>query len=369
MARKFTSNSGEPKKSVDQIIVDEFLKDVDALGKMPWQEPYRRYLSFNWATLNQYHGFNRLFLPNGEYLTMNQIKAYNKSKGTNYRYAKKTEHDWWCVVFFKTDTKDVSQAEFDDLKDSGTTYADFLKNKGILRANGWFYRSDGTKVIKTRNIMRYTRVADRSCFVDEEKGVLPSRLESGEVLISHTKPKEIFDHYISKSHVKVESTNDVPCYVPSEDAVYLNKHARSEDDYWSSAFHELGHSTMTKDRCNREYWKYFESLINKTKLPLGFDKEDEYAKEECIAEIIASLACAECDIHSFNTSGSKQYKNNLAYVQSWKTKIKDWGKSFIYVVSQAEKGYQYLVDGLEEATTEPTSDSDIVSGTSKEVEE
>lgn len=357
---KKSSVSKKPKKKVDEILIEEFLKDVDKEGKMPWQMPYRRYLSFNWATGNQYHGFNRLFLPNGEYLTMNQIIKYNEKHGTNYRYTKKKERDWWYVVFFKTSAKDVTKEEFEDLKDTGTTYDDFLKSDGYLRINGWIYRTDGTKVWRTRNILRYTKVADRTCFIDEEKGVLPSKLEAGEVFVTHTKPQVIVDNYVKRTGVTIEETNDIPCYVPSEDTVYLNKHTRSEDDYWSVAFHELGHSTMRYDRCNRDYWKYFESISKSVKLPLNYDKNEEYAKEECIAEIIASLACSECDIHDFSTTESKSYSNNLAYVNHWKSKVKDWGRSFLYIVSQAEKGYQFLVGDIEESSKEPVSELDVV---------
>ena len=31
-----------------------------------------------------------------------------------------------------------------------------------------------------------------------------------------------------------------------------------------------------------------------------------------------------------------------AYVQSWKKRIKDWGKEFIYIVSQADKAFNYI---------------------------
>ena len=63
----------EEKKSVAQIVIDNFLKDVDERGSMPWQRPYERYESFNYFSKKAYRGINRLILPGGEYLSLIHI--------------------------------------------------------------------------------------------------------------------------------------------------------------------------------------------------------------------------------------------------------------------------------------------------------
>ena len=71
-------------------------------------------------------------------------------------------------------------------------------------------------------------------------------------------------------------------------------------------------------------------------------RESTYAVEECIAEITACLCCAETGISDFETSCSEEYDNSVSYVQAWKKRVKDWGKDFIYIVSQADKAFNMI---------------------------
>ena len=328
------------RKSVGDIIIEKFIEVVDKEGKMPWQMPYNRYLAFNWYSMTQYHGINRLILPIGEYLSMNQMITYNKKHGTNYRYDK-TVGPWWSVVFFKTDIKSASDSEMEKL--AGTkSEEDFIKKypHGVF-SGGWLYYVNTSTgcFMKKRNILRYTNVAERSCFIDDEGRVLPSRYETGDVQITKYKPKDIFDKYIKREGISIKfDRGEIPCYIPKLDLIVLNPLAKSEDFYWSYAFHEASHSSGVKNRLNREFFKY----VNESKVDRGV-LDDLRSKEECIAEISASMLCSECDIVDFNTSECDVYKNSLAYVESWKRRIKDWGNSFIYIVSEAEKAYQYIM--------------------------
>lgn len=327
------------KKSVGDIIIEKFIQAVDKEGIMPWQSPYNRYSAFNWFSLNQYRGINRLLLPMGEYLSMNQMIAYNKKNGTNYRF---TEGTWWSVVFFKVDMKDGTRKELEELTDNGTI-EEFLSKypKGVY-SGSWFYYIDTYKTFrKKRNILRYTNVADRTCFVDAERGVLPSRIENGEVEITRFKPKEIFESYVKREGIPVGSTlEDCPYYDFKSDKIVLNSSPKSEDHYWSYAFHEAAHSTGAVKRLGREF---FTAYADNSKTYEKSVLDDMRSKEECIAEIAASMVCSECDIVEFNTSECDVYANNLAYVEAWKKRIKDWGNSFIYIVSEAEKAYMRIM--------------------------
>ena len=329
------------KKKVGEIIVEKFLEQVEKEGVLPWQRPYNRYCAFNWMTLTQYRGINRIILPMGEYLTMNQIISYNKKHGTNYRY--NGEGQWWSVVFFKRYEKVAYDKEVEGIIGS-SDYDDFQKAypKGVAK-DGWFYYPNDTykSVFKRRNILRYTNVTDRTSFVDEERGVLPSRLENGDVEITRFKPKELFENYIKREKIKViEMVDEVPCYIPALDKIKLNMAPKSEDFFWSYAFHEAAHSTGSVKRLDRDLFEYFNSE--------RFDSNSEeyknlYSIEECIAEIASSMVCSECDIVEFNTSECDVYKNNLAYVNSYKKRIKDWGDSFIYIAHQAELAYERIM--------------------------
>jgi len=324
------SEAVKEKKSVSEIIINRFLKDVDEKQTMPWQRPYERYNAFNYFTKEAYKGINRLILPFGEYMTKNQINAYNEKHGEDFRFQKGIE--WFPVVFFTTQEKEC------DIEEVLKVCPDYVEGTEgyVITAGVWNYFFKDGRYIKRRNILRYSDVADRKHFKNSKGEMLPSKIETGEVTITFEEPKKVIDKYIKESGVRVGETADTPCYIPALDKVELNPYVKGEEAWFSTAFHEFAHSTGHKSRLDRKGIHY----------PKGEDKKNLYAVEECIAEIAACLCCAECGIYSMETSQSKEYENNLAYVQSWKKRVQDWGREFIYIVSQADKAFNYIV-GIE----------------------
>lgn len=325
MCAKKSETATSEKKTVAQIVIENFLKDVDEKGSMPWQRPYRRHNAFNYFTKQEYRGINRLILDGGEYMTANQINEYNKRTGEDFRFQKGIR--WLPVVFFKKEQRSCTWEEIEQ------TVSDPIANPkdGFVGHDGYwtYWKADSGAYFKKRNVLRYYMVAERQFFKNSKGEMLPSRIETGEVEITQSNPQKVFDDYISRSGVKVEYTLGTPCYIPQLDTVQLNKHTTSEEAWFSTAFHELAHSTGHPLRLNRPLLKSFGS--------------EDYAKEECVAEIAAFLTCVETGITVMETSQSKEYENNLAYVASWKRRIKDWGKDFVFIVSQADKAYEYIV--------------------------
>ena len=325
------------KKSVADIIIEKFLKDVDEKGTMPWQRPYERYNSFNYFTGKTYRGINRLLLPFGEYLTKTQINEYNRKHNEDFRFQKGIE--WYPVVFFTVHEKEITKEEFLEVY-SG---ADITREGYIGTDRIWNYFIIQGKIYKRRNVLKYSLVAERKHFKNSKGEYLPSRLGNGEVTIDLENPKEVLDSYVAREGIEViTDSTGVPCYKQSLDRVELNPHVKSEEHWFSIAFHEFAHSTGHPKRLNR---RGFNPDIRDNE---SFDRDNQYAVEECIAEITASLLCAECGIHSMETSESAVYTNNIAYVKAWKQKILDWGNEFIYIVSQADKAFNYILGDTED---------------------
>lgn len=324
------------KKTVSDIIIEKFLKDVDEKGSMPWQRPYERYNAFNYFTLNTYRGINRLLLPFGEYLTKKQINEYNKTNNEDFRFQKGIE--WFPVVFFTVQEKEVSK---DDFRKIFPEYD--LGKDGFIGSDGiWSYIVYKGVPMKKRNVLKYFEVAERKHFKNSKGEMLPSRIESGDVTLVLEEPKMVFNNYVKREGIDLVTDGaGTPCYIPSIDRVELNPHVKSEDCWYSIAFHEFAHSTGHYTRLNRKGVNYPEGITPK-------EKENIYAVEECIAEITACLLCAECGIHDMETSGSMVYGNNVAYVQGWKKRVQDWGKEFIYIVSQADKAFTFILGDTED---------------------
>lgn len=320
------------KRTAVDVVISKFLKDVEEKETMPWQRPYERYNAFNYFTKQAYRGINRLILPFGEYITKNQINAYNEKHGEDFRFQKGIE--WYPVVFFTSQEKEITieevQKVFEDYTEGEEGY---IGSEGI-----WNYYFHDGKYIKKRNVLRYTDVADRKHFKNSKGEMLPSRIETGEVVLTFEEPKKVIDRYVQESGVKVNTTSDTPCYIPLLDVVELNPYVKDEEAWFSTAFHELAHSTGHKSRLDRKGIHYPKDS--------GESKKNLYAVEECIAEITACLLCAECGIYTMETSQSKEYENNLAYVKSWKKRVEDWGKEFVYIVSQADSAFNLIV-GIE----------------------
>lgn len=317
----------ETKKfNVSEMLVEQFLRDVEEKGTFQWQRPYEVMTPFNWLTMEPYRGFNRILLPMGEYLTQNQIRKVNRENDWDYRFQKGIK--WWQITYFKVDKKSVSGENVIEIFEGLPEKVGFIGVK-----DGWaYYLNEDGRYHKQRNVLQYYAVCDIKHLRNSKGEPFPSRLKSGEVGITLSKPDEVFNSYIDREGITVNRDNvGTPCYIPAIDIIELNPLMNGEEEYWSTAFHEAAHSTGAFNRLNRE------GVVNVKK------NTPEYAKEECIAEICAGLCCAECGVYKFETSESKAYENNLAYVQAYKKRIKEWGSDFIYIASQAEKAFEYIM--------------------------
>lgn len=321
----------EEKRTVSQIIIEKFLKEVEETGTLPWQRPYACYNAFNYFTGQTYRGINRLMLQFGEYLTANQINQYNKEKGEDFRFQKGIK--WYPVVFFNHEVKESSLKVVTEKFPDATIEHKADEKVYIGREGAWTYYTDKGKIYKSRNILKYSNVAERKWFKNSKGELLPSKIETGEVEITLSDAKEVLYGYIEREGIQLdEGSTGIPCYIPKLDVIELNKHSVSQEAYFSTAFHECGHSTGAKNRLNRE------GIVH-----AGEKGSHVYAVEECIAEICAHLCCAECGITEFTTSGTMEYQNNIAYVQAWKKHIKDFDKEFIYICSQADKAFNFIM--------------------------
>ena len=325
------------KRTVADVVLDRFLRDVEENQSMPWQRPYSQYNAFNYFTLNTYRGINRILLPFGEYMTAAQINEYNKTHNEDFRFQKGIM--WYPVVFFKSEEYSI---RLDDVLEVFESYNPDSNNNYYIGSNGgWSYYRTEEGYYKRRSILRYSDVAERKHFKNSKGELLPSRLETGEVQITLSRPREVIEDYLVRENVKVEETLDVPCWNKVTDVIQMNNHCMSEEAWFSVMFHEMAHSTGHVSRLNREGCKVHKGISRG-------EAEEIYAKEECIAEMATCLCCAECGVYTFETSNTREYQNNIAYVQSWKKRIKDWGKEFIFLASQADNAFSRIMNFSEE---------------------
>ena len=99
-------------------------------------------------------------------------------------------------------------------------------------------------------------------------------------------------------------------------------------EYYSTAFHELGHSTGHVSRLNR--------FSGEGKIAAWGD--ENYSKEELVAEITAASILSTLGLESGNS-----FRNSAAYVQGWSEHIKNDPMMFISAAGKAEKAIALIL--------------------------
>ncbi len=120
---------------------------------------------------------------------------------------------------------------------------------------------------------------------------------------------------------------DQPCYSPGKDRVLIPPIERFEDseEYHSTLFHELVHSTGHATRLNRP------GVMARN----AFGSED-YGKEELVAELGAVFLCARCGIEQ------PILPNSTAYLQGWLKTLKQSPSLLVSAASLAQKAVDYI---------------------------
>ena len=113
-------------------------------------------------------------------------------------------------------------------------------------------------------------------------------------------------------------------YGRGDDVVMLPAMERFESDelYYSALFHELAHSTGSPDRLNRTKGKEF--------------GDEDYAREELVAELTAAMLCAECGI------ARSTEDVNAAYLEGWAKVLQGDAKLIVQAASAAQRAAEWM---------------------------
>ena len=99
------------------------------------------------------------------------------------------------------------------------------------------------------------------------------------------------------------------------------------NEYYSTTFHELTHSTGHKNRLDRL----------ETGAVASFGSET-YSKEELVAEIGSATLMNVTGIET-----PKTFKNSTAYIQNWLQVLKNDNKFIVSASSKAEKAVNFII--------------------------
>ena len=178
-------------------------------------------------------------------------------------------------------------------------------------------------------ILRYYRVFH----ISQIEGVKPlpkmtlpeiKGIEAGDRLIRDYAKREAIE-------IKEKISNDA-YYNPQREQIILPMKGQFTEinEFYSSAFHELVHSTGHPNRLNRDFEriKSFGSNL--------------YSNEELVAETGAAMLMNIIGIETPDT-----FNNSTAYIQSWITHLQQDEKLIVTASAKAEKAVRYILNGQE----------------------
>lgn len=278
------------KKSVYEMITERIIEQLEN-GVIPWQKPWSgtHNGAYNRISNKPYSLLNQMILKhNGEYATFKQWSDL----GGKIRKGEKSE----VVTFWKIQP-----------------YEDENEN--------------GEKVIKQIPLLRYYNVFH----ISQVDGVEPKE----QLKISDLEPIEeaekIKTDYMNREHLKIfeKVTNDA-FYLPIQDYIQVPCKEQYQDieEFYSTLFHEMIHSTGHKSRLNRPD---MQGIVR--------HGSEKYSKEELTAELGSAMI-----INILGIETEKSFKNSSGYIQDWLQVLKNDNKFIVSASSKAEKAVKYILN-------------------------
>ena len=269
--------------SVYQIVTEQIIKQLES-GVAPWHRPWATQAPRNLVSKREYRGINVFLLASRGYgspywLTYKQATE----QGGNVR---RGEHGS-KVVFWKIDKYETEDA-------------------------------DGQTLAKTSAILRYYTVFNvEQCdgiTVPGSERVINPIAECERIVAGMPNPPAI-------------EQDARAWYRPANDTVGMPSRQAfgSAEEYYSTLFHELTHSTGHPSRIGRE----------------GIEKlntfgSESYSKEELIAEMGAAMLAGVAGIER------RTLANSAAYLKSWIDVLKSDARMVVFAASQAQKAADYI---------------------------
>lgn len=267
--------------------ITEEIVSIMEKGQIPWKKTWNGTADAprNGVSQKPYNGTNcyLLLLPysSREYFTFNQIKELGGSinKGEKGHYI-----TYWTFIT----PKDTPEGE--EVKP-----IPFLKHYVVWNREQVSGLPE-PKDIPTRTV---------------------SPIEAGEQIVQGYKDAPM-----------IKFGGDKAYYSPALDYIQVPKRDdfTGSNEYYSTLFHEMTHSTGNEKRLNRSIQNRF--------------GDTEYSKEELVAELGAAFLCGIAGIDNNSTK-----KNTAAYIQSWIKVLKNDTKFFFDASRLAGKAVQYITEG------------------------
>jgi antirestriction protein ArdC len=356
MAKKRrTRKSRGPARDHYQEITDRMVKALEEAAESddplaPWQKPWKvtPYGSapHNPASGTVYRGINTwitlmVMWERGYDIPMfltfkqaNEVAAKAlRAKGIKvYLRTVKTrrgkERKFWAYVEGENKDKSVGGIRAGQNKENGTggTTVVFWKRGSTVEED-----EDGNERYRSWGMLRTFTVFNVEQCDDHVREYLCPPVEESEFT-----PLEQCERICEGYEIETRHGGDRAYYHPGEDRIQLPKRETfaTPEGYYTTRFHEMGHSTGHVSRLGRDSMK-----------PGKHRDVHTYAEEELVAEFSACFLAGEAGIVR-TVEG-----NSAAYLRHWASKLKEDKRLVVYAAQRAQKAAD-LVLGREFAQTD-----------------
>lgn len=275
---------------VYEMVTDRIIAQLEG-GVIPWEKPWFGVIggAFNRVSKKNYSLLNQMLLKHdGEYATFKQWQSF----GGKVRQNEKSE----IVVFWKVH-------HIKEEKDDGVAEK---RSIPVLRYYSVFHISqvEGVKPLP-KNLLKPSKP------IDEAEKILHDYLTREKIVLTH-------------------KASNMAYYSLANDCIImpLMEQFREQSEYYSTIFHEVIHSTMKENRCNRTEGKKESAIFG----------SEVYSKEELIAEIGSANI-----LNVLNIETKKSFRNSVAYIQGWLSRLRNDVKFIVSASSKAEKATKYVL--------------------------
>ena len=230
----------------------------------------------------------------------------------------------------------------------GGQSGEFITYKGCLLAGGHVRKGEKARMVvfwkpyemvdeETGVITKHFFLKHYNVFhLSQCEGIVPKWAVSLNKPVSDLHPDDAADaiikEYTERSGVHLTVTeSDRAFYQPSTDTVVVPKLSqyRKQEEFYSTLFHELTHSTGHKSRLDR---------IS----DIAAFGSHEYSKEELCAELGAAFLINHCGLES-----DSSFRNSAGYIQGWLQALKNDKRLIVSASGAAEKAVAYILNKKE----------------------
>ena len=277
-------------KAVDEMITRMVLEMLEK-GVVPWRKPWSALGGPRNISGRPYRGINLFLLGMSPFsspywMTFRQAQERGGSVKPGERATPIVFYDRW-----------------EKHKKNETTGKDEIKRIPMIRTYAVF------------NLEQTEGVREPEAPVENEAAKTP--IEAAEAIIASM-----------PNAPKILHGGAAASYSPTKDSIAMPDRGAfvGADEYYSTLFHEIGHSTGHTSRLKRPGVETFDHFGS-----------DRYGREELVAEMSSAMLCAEAQINP------AVIENQVAYLANWAQKIKDNGRLLVSAAADAQRAIDYVL--------------------------